>query len=88
MADETLNDFPQAPKGERVQIALHASYQIEALMSALVGTARTVDPEGLDQLAQSIGTRAYELSGIIMGALGDDCETRANLHMKLNLERV
>lgn len=87
MANETLNDFEQVPKGERVRIALSASYQIEALMSALVRASLKEEPEALDQLVQSIGTRAYELSGLIMGALHDESETRENLNLKLNLNR-
>ncbi len=92
MADETVNEtatkLEAAPLGERVSIALMACYQIETLMGALVDAARQQEPEGLPFLAQAIGTRTYDLSGLIMGALHDDCETRENLSFKLNLRRA
>ena len=90
MATETVNqtNLDATPTGERVDIALQATYQIDALMNVLMKGALAPEDDTLPYLVQAVSARAHDLNSVIMSALNDDGETRASLNLKLNMQRA
>lgn len=60
------------PTQERVDIALDAVYQSEAIIDALESLAKDYNPTALPLLLVSMCKRLGDLNGVIMAALGDE----------------
>lgn len=63
------------PTQERVDIALDAVYQSEAIIDALKSLAKDYNPTALPLLLVSMCKRLGDLNGVIMSALGDEVTT-------------
>ena len=63
------------PTQERVDIALDAVYQSEAIIDALKSRAKDYNPTALPWLLVSMCKRLGDLNGVIMSALGDEVTT-------------
>lgn len=74
--------YPTPESEERREIALDASYEIEALASDIL-EARQGD-SALDASARAVCIRMHQLCGVIMSALGDEVDTLASMRRRLS----
>lgn len=67
----------------RGDISLAATYEIEALVSALLKLAGDDPLDNTSLLVRGMGSRIRELNSVIMSAVGDDSEDESSLHYRL-----
>ena len=79
---ESPEKFDISPDSPRVSMSLDATYQIEAMIDALAEAART-ERTSLGHLVKGVAPRIFELTSVIMSALGDEIEKESELHARL-----
>jgi hypothetical protein len=71
----TAGHAPQRSKSERTEhaldLALHASYEIEQLSALLSKPEVTQHADTFVYVARGLGRRIHQLNGIIMSAIGE-----------------
>lgn len=71
----------QLPQGERIDIAVEAAWELEAIAAVMLRELKDVEP---DQLRfRPMAMRVKQLAGLVMSCLGDGAERHANLWAKL-----
>ena len=87
MATDNLNQAPQVVDfgngQKRVDICLDATYQIDAMSTALLNCAQNPDIDSLPYLVQGMVARVKELNLVIMGALDDSGWSESDLIQRM-----